>query len=361
MVLNRRRLSDGNEPKQQDRPPAAGPLRDHGFADRVRDPDAARGGARAPLAPIRARSWRWRPRSPAVFSATLFGGRSAWGAPGRLRLYLVLWPFFIWWTLGLLFAALAPLGYLVAAVAHAPRERRLGLRAGRRAASGRWPPSWAARGSASTRSPSPACRRRSTATGSPRSPTCTAARSPTARGSTAGSPRSTVWTPTWWRSPAISSPAARRSFRSWRRRSASCAARDGVFACMGNHDYFTDGRGDGRGARAGGADAAAQPRRRAPARRTAGSTSPASTTPGPGATISTRRWPTARPARRSCCWRTIRRCSPTPPERGVALTLSGHTHGGQLGVPFLAKRFNLARSSPASRPGSTRWARRRSS
>ena len=28
----------------------------------------------------------------------------------------------------------------------------------------------------------------------------------------------------------------------------------------------------------------------------------------------------------------------------MALTLSGHTHGGQLGVPFFAKRFNLARS-----------------
>ena len=27
----------------------------------------------------------------------------------------------------------------------------------------------------------------------------------------------------------------------------------------------------------------------------------------------------------------------------MALTLSGHTHGGQLGVPFFAKRFNLAR------------------
>jgi uncharacterized protein len=30
-------------------------------------------------------------------------------------------------------------------------------------------------------------------------------------------------------------------------------------------------------------------------------------------------------------------------ERGVALTLSGHTHGGQIGLPFLADRFNLAR------------------
>ncbi len=28
---------------------------------------------------------------------------------------------------------------------------------------------------------------------------------------------------------------------------------------------------------------------------------------------------------------------------GVRLTLSGHTHGGQIGVPFLARRWNLAR------------------
>lgn len=30
-------------------------------------------------------------------------------------------------------------------------------------------------------------------------------------------------------------------------------------------------------------------------------------------------------------------------ERGVELTLSGHTHGGQIGVPFLAQRLNFAR------------------
>lgn len=30
-------------------------------------------------------------------------------------------------------------------------------------------------------------------------------------------------------------------------------------------------------------------------------------------------------------------------ERGVPLTLSGHTHGGQLAIPFFARRYNLAR------------------
>jgi predicted MPP superfamily phosphohydrolase len=34
---------------------------------------------------------------------------------------------------------------------------------------------------------------------------------------------------------------------------------------------------------------------------------------------------------------------PEAAARGVDLTLSGHTHGGQLGVPFFQRRWNLAR------------------
>ena len=34
---------------------------------------------------------------------------------------------------------------------------------------------------------------------------------------------------------------------------------------------------------------------------------------------------------------------PQAVEEGVALTLSGHTHGGQLAVPYLTRRFSLAR------------------
>jgi hypothetical protein len=41
---------------------------------------------------------------------------------------------------------------------------------------------------------------------------------------------------------------------------------------------------------------------------------------------------------------------PRAADSGVELTLSGHTHGGQIGVPFLAERLNLARlSGQASR------------
>jgi uncharacterized protein len=44
-------------------------------------------------------------------------------------------------------------------------------------------------------------------------------------------------------------------------------------------------------------------------------------------------------------------------QRGVALTLSGHTHGGQIGLPFLANSLNFARlSGQASRGLRTRGA-----
>lgn len=44
----------------------------------------------------------------AGFVASMLGGRAPWGAPGRLRLYGVLWPFFVWWTAALFAALLSP-------------------------------------------------------------------------------------------------------------------------------------------------------------------------------------------------------------------------------------------------------------
>jgi len=43
-------------------------------------------------------------------------------------------------------------------------------------------------------------------------------------------------------------------------------------------------------------------------------------------------------------------------ERGVALVLSGHTHGGQFGIPFFAERWNLARALGQAGRGVTREA-----
>src|SRR4029079_4987703 len=45
----------------------------------------------------------------AGFLAGLLRGRTAWATPGRARLYVVMWPFFIWWTLAFLFSFAAPI------------------------------------------------------------------------------------------------------------------------------------------------------------------------------------------------------------------------------------------------------------
>ena len=46
---------------------------------------------------------------------------------------------------------------------------------------------------------------------------------------------------------------------------------------------------------------------------------------------------------RWCCWRTIPTLFPEAAAHGVELTLSGHTHGGQVAVPGCRARLNLAR------------------
>src|SRR4051812_45896272 len=40
----------------------------------------------------------------AGFVTGLTGPRSVWGEPNRARLYLIIWPFFVWWTMALVFA-----------------------------------------------------------------------------------------------------------------------------------------------------------------------------------------------------------------------------------------------------------------
>ena len=277
------------------------------------------------------------------FIVTLFGGAEPpWGRPGRLRLYLVLWPFFVWWTLGLLFAALAPLAFLVAAVLHAP------LNAAWTAGLGA-----ALIGTLMAFVDRPRLREHEIEiAGLPAAfdGYRVAQISDLHCGPFADGARVDRWVAAVNRlevdlvavtgdliaSGSTFVPVVATSLGKLR-------GRDGVFACMGNHDYFTDGEEMALRAGAGGADAAAEPRRRRSAATTPSSTSPASTTPGPSGTISTARWPTGRPPRSTLLLAHDPVLFPDAAKRGVDLTLSGHTHGGQIGVPFFAKRFNLAR------------------
>ncbi|MEP6652530.1 MAG: hypothetical protein ABJA82_04175, partial [Myxococcales bacterium] len=52
----------------------------------------------------------------AGFVSSFVGPRSVWASPSRVRLYAVLWPFFLWWTVSLLLIVLSPLA-LVARLA----------------------------------------------------------------------------------------------------------------------------------------------------------------------------------------------------------------------------------------------------
>src|SRR5262245_5339395 len=66
---------------------------------------------------------------PGLLTAAFIGGftrgRTAWSTPGRARLYLVLWPFFIWWTFAMLFSFVAPLALAVALLGHASLDSAL--------------------------------------------------------------------------------------------------------------------------------------------------------------------------------------------------------------------------------------------
>jgi predicted MPP superfamily phosphohydrolase len=119
---------------------------------------------------------------------------------------------------------------------------------------------------------------------------------------------------------------------------AGLRGRDGVFACMGNHDYFTQGdvaralerrgiivlRNSGQRIRDGlfvaGVDDTWSRRHDVP--RALGDRPPGTLA------ILLAHDPNL---------------FPQAVEAGVELTLSGHTHGGQLAVPGLIRRFSLAR------------------
>ncbi len=275
------------------------------------------------------------------FLSTVFGGRSAFGSPGRLRLYLVLWPFFIWWTLGLLFAVFAPLAFVVALAVHAPLD--VGWAAALAAA---------ALGTLVAFSNRPRLRQHDIAiAGLPAAfdGYRVAQISDLHCGPFAGGARVDRWVAAVNRldvdlvavtgdliaSGSTFVPVVAASLGRLR-------GRDGVFACMGNHDYFTDGEEMAQALERAGLTLL---RNRGVAVRRGGATLYVA---GVDDTWTGRHDLERALADRPPAAPTLLLAHdpvlfPAAAERAVALTLSGHTHGGQLGVPFFAKRFNLAR------------------
>lgn len=275
------------------------------------------------------------------FIANILGPRSVMGEPGRARLYLVLWPFFIWWTIALLFAVTTPLALAVAALLHAPSNRALMI-AGAVALVGtltslRQSPRVLEREVFISNLPDAFVGYR------------IAQISDLHCGPFASGRRVDAWVAEVNRqspdliavtgdliaSGAAYVPVVARAL-------GALAATDGVFASMGNHDYFTDGdalalavgragltvlRNQGVEVGRGGASlylagvddtwTGRHDVARALADRT------------PGAPVVLLAHDPA--------------LFPEAVRHGVALTLSGHTHGGQFGIPLIARRFNLAR------------------
>ncbi|HEY6477470.1 MAG TPA: metallophosphoesterase [Polyangia bacterium] len=276
------------------------------------------------------------------FLATLFGGRSAFGAPGRLRLYLVLWPFFIWWTLGLLFAALAPFGYLATLVAHVPTNDGWALALGA-----------ACVGTVVAFLGRPRIREHEIAiSGLPDAfdGYRIAQISDLHCGPFADGARVDRWVAEVNRLDAdlvavtgdlIASgetfvPVVAASLGKLR-------GRDGVYACMGNHDYFTEGEEMAASLERAGLtllrNRGVEIRRGGGGLYVAGVDDTWTKRDDLDAALADR--PAGAPVLLLAHDPAL---FPDAAKRGVALTLSGHTHGGQLGVPFFAKRFNLART-----------------
>ncbi|HLK91982.1 MAG TPA: metallophosphoesterase [Polyangia bacterium] len=276
------------------------------------------------------------------FMATLFGGRSTWGSPGPVRLYLVLWPFFVWWTLGLTFAAVAPFAAAIALAAHAS-----------------WNVAWGAGVAvallvtlvAFVNSP----RVRAHAIAIPGLPAGfdgyrIAQISDLHCGPFASGARVDRWVAAVNELSADLVAVTGDLIANGSQFVPVVAAslgrlrgRDGVYACMGNHDYFTDGEEMATALERAGLtllrNRGVELRRDDGVLYVAGVDDTWTHRNDLPAALASR--PPAAPVLLLAHDPAV---FPDAAERGVALTLSGHTHGGQLGVPFLAKRFNLARS-----------------
>jgi hypothetical protein len=283
-----------------------------------------------------------------VVAALLTGGflsglldRAAFGAPGRARLYLVLWPFFVTWTGAMFFALLLPLALGVAALVGAATNLALAATLGATllltAAAFVHRTRVVHRDVAISSLPVAFDGYRIVQL------------SDLHCGPFASGRRVDRWVAVANRlegdlvavtgdliaSGSAFVPVVARALGALR-------GRDGVFACMGNHDYFTDGESV---ATALADNGLAVLRNRGVAIERGGARLYVA---GVDDTWTGRDDLDETLARRPSGVPTVLLAHdpslfPGAAARGVELTLSGHTHGGQLGFPFLARRWNLAR------------------
>jgi predicted MPP superfamily phosphohydrolase len=290
------------------------------------------------------------------FIGGMLRGRTAWATPGPLQLYLVLWPFFVWWTVALLFCALAPLALGLGLVFHASVDTALVSALVASAA-----------GAALSLHQRPRIRRRDVEIeGLPEAfdGYRIAQISDLHCGPFASGRRVGRWVAATNRLEAdlvavtgdlIASGSAFVGVVATAL--GGLRARDGVFAAMGNHDYFGDGEAMVRALEAAGLtvlrNRGVELQREAAAIYVAGVDDTWSRRHDLPRALAAR--PDGMP---SVLLAHDPALFPEAVEQGVDLVLSGHTHGGQVAVPLFARRLNLARiitqfTSGAYRSGST--------
>ena len=277
----------------------------------------------------------------AAFVLSFVRVRSAWATPGPLRLYLVLWPFFTWWTVSLLFAVVAPVALAIAYVAGVATDAALAAGVAVSAAGG-----------ALSLRQRPRIRTHEVAiAGLPAAfdGYRIAQISDLHCGPFASGHRVAGWVDAVNRlrpdaiavtgdlivSGADFIPVVASAL-------AGLRATDGVFASMGNHDYFCDGEAMVTALEGAGLtvlrNRGVVVRRDGAALYVAGVDDTWTKRDDVERTLADR--PSDAPVVLLAHDPAL---FPQAAARGVDLVLSGHTHGGQVAIPLLARRLNLAR------------------